>query len=61
MPNPLTVPQAAEILGLSPQRVRALCAQGRIPARKIGRDWMIDEARVLPGNPPGNPNWKKKE
>lgn len=43
-----------------PRHLRGL-GEFYAPARKIGRDWMIDEARILPGNPPGNPNWQKKE
>lgn len=38
----LTAEQAAEILGVTPRRVRTLCRAGRIVgARKIGRDWII--------------------
>ena len=63
-PNPLTVPQAAEILGLSRQRVHALVKSGAIPATKIGRDWLISQAelaafRALPrkrGRPKGRGN-----
>ena len=41
MPD-VTVSQAAEELGISAARVRALCGEGRIVgARKIGRDWLI--------------------
>ena len=39
----LTVYEAAEHLGLSHQRVRQLIEQGRIPAQKVGRDWVILE------------------
>lgn len=41
MLNHLTVPQAAEILGLSRQRVHALVKSGAIPATMVGRDWLI--------------------
>ena len=51
----LTVPEAAKLLGLSTARVRALCAQGRIAADKVGRDWIIAEAKILPGRPAGRP------
>lgn len=30
-------------MGLSPMRVRQLCQSGELPAKKHGRDWMIDE------------------
>jgi excisionase family DNA binding protein len=42
----VSVRQAAERLSISPQRVRALAAKGRMPARKIGRDWVVDLARL---------------
>jgi excisionase family DNA binding protein len=42
----VSVRQAAERLSISQQRVRALAANGRIPARKIGRDWVVDLARM---------------
>lgn len=37
----VSVRQAAERLSISPQRVRELAAKGRIPARKLGRDWAL--------------------
>jgi excisionase family DNA binding protein len=37
----LTVSEAAERLGLSIALVRRYCAQGKLPARKMGRDWTI--------------------
>jgi excisionase family DNA binding protein len=42
----VSVREAAERLGVSPQRVRAMAAAGRIPARKLGRDWAIDLDQV---------------
>ena len=37
----LTVPEAADRLGLSIAMVRRYCAQGKLPAQKLGRDWAI--------------------
>jgi excisionase family DNA binding protein len=38
----LTVAEAAARAGVTAQRVRLLCKQGRIPgARRFGRDWLI--------------------
>jgi excisionase family DNA binding protein len=37
----LTVGQAADRMGISAPLVRRYCANGRIPAIKIGRDWAI--------------------
>ncbi len=34
--------EAAERLGISQRRIRRLCQTGQIPARKIGRDWLIN-------------------
>jgi len=42
----MTVPQAAALLGLSPATVRRQIANGRLRARKIGRDWDIEEDEV---------------
>lgn len=46
MPKPLTTKQAAERLGVTPSRVRALIKAGRLPARKDGRDWLIEERHL---------------
>lgn len=35
------------MMGMSPQRVRALAISGEIPARKLGRQWAIDEAAIV--------------
>jgi excisionase family DNA binding protein len=57
----LTVPQAAEIIGLSRIRVRVLVRSGELPAEKVGRDWLIRRSVVErfarkerrgPGRPP---------
>jgi excisionase family DNA binding protein len=37
----LSAREAAQFLGLSHNRVRALLLQGRIPAQKIGLGWAI--------------------
>jgi excisionase family DNA binding protein len=42
----LSVRQAAELLGVSPMAVRNKIAAGRLPARKDGRDWRVDEREV---------------
>jgi len=51
---------AAERLGVSADRVRALIKAGRLPAKKLGRDWFIDPkdlARVK-DRKPGRPRKK---
>jgi len=34
---------AGEFLGVNDSRIRQLILAGRLPARKIGRDWLIKE------------------
>jgi excisionase family DNA binding protein len=40
----LTAKQAAEALGIKESRVRQLALAGVLPARHIGRDWVIRRA-----------------
>ena len=39
----LTTKQVAEKLGITPRRVQALIEVGKLPAQKIGRDYLINE------------------
>ena len=41
-----TTSKAAEILGISERRVRALARSGTLVAEKSGRDWLIDDKSV---------------
>ncbi|WP_435748525.1 helix-turn-helix domain-containing protein [Microbacterium sp. PMB16] len=43
----MNVIEAATHLGVSPRRVRALITEGRIPARRVGREWEIDDVPSL--------------
>ena len=60
----LTAKQAAEILGVHHSRVRVLIREGRLPAQKLGRDWVIMESDLekvkdrKPGRPPLNKGGK---
>jgi excisionase family DNA binding protein len=49
----VSVAEAAEALGLSARRVRALAVAGEIPARRVGRVWVIALDRGRPPRPPG--------
>lgn len=49
----VSVAEAAEALGVSPRRVRALAEAGEIPARRVGRAWAIDLDPRLPPRLPG--------
>lgn len=53
----ITTKTAAEILNISPRRVTALIAAGRLPAFKLGRDWVIDEKDldIVKERKPGRP------
>lgn len=42
----MTTKQAAERLGLSVRRVQALVQAGQLEARRIGRDWLIEDVSV---------------
>jgi excisionase family DNA binding protein len=55
--NLLTVAQAADLLGISPQRVRQLISAGRLKAEKAGRDWLIDppDLEAVRERKPGRP------
>jgi excisionase family DNA binding protein len=37
----LTIPEVAERLGLSEPMVRRYCAEGRLPAQKVGNGWVV--------------------
>jgi hypothetical protein len=39
--------QCARLVGVTVQRVKQFCQQGRISAKKIGRDWVISRAAAL--------------
>lgn len=53
----LSTQQASKILGVTARRVRALIKSGRLPANKIGRDWLISESNLnkVTIRPPGRP------
>jgi excisionase family DNA binding protein len=65
MDNYLSVTQFAEKHGLSVARIRLLINQGRIPAEKIGNQWVIradtprpEDKRVKSGK---YKNWRKQK
>lgn len=45
--NIITTKEAAEILGISRCRILAFIYEGRLPAKKIGRDWQINEIDLV--------------
>jgi excisionase family DNA binding protein len=57
----LTAKQAAQILGVHHSRVRVLIREGRLPAQKVGRDWVIMEPdlELVKDRKPGRPKKQK--
>lgn len=57
--NMISVKEACKILGLSPTRVRQLIKDGRLPAEKIGRTFVLNredvEAFASTPRPQGRP------
>ena len=53
----ISTKRAAEILGVNDSRVRQLILGGRLPAMKIGRDWIIREKdlKKVADRKPGRP------
>src|SRR3990167_4440342 len=45
-PGLLPIAQAAKLSGYSSERVRQLCAVGKIPGQKIGTQWMVRQKDV---------------
>ena len=58
----ITTNEAAERLGVTPVRVRALITAGRLPAQKMGRDYFIEESdlRLVENRTPGRPSKAEK-
>ena len=44
VPGGLTTQEAAALAGLRPVSIRAAITAGRLPARKLMRDWLITRA-----------------
>lgn len=42
----VTTTQAADMTGLSPRTIRRAIADGRLPAERVGRTWLIDRRDV---------------
>ena len=55
--NLISVAEAAERLGVSEVRVRVLCREGRLDARRVGSVFVIDVASVerFKARPVGRP------
>jgi excisionase family DNA binding protein len=53
----LGTPEAARRLGVSTDRIRQWIREGRLPAIRVGRDWVVPGAAVtrFVRRPPGRP------
>lgn len=51
--------QAADVLGISPGRVRVLIRAGRLPASKFAGRWVVqrDDLQFVQERRPGRPHW----
>ncbi len=58
----LTTPEVAERLGITLARVQQLIWKGRLPAQKIGRDYVIneDDLKLVADRKPGRPTKASK-
>ena len=58
----LTTKQAAKALRVNDSRVRQLILSGRLPAIKIGRDWIIQkkDLKKVENRKPGRPKKERK-
>ena len=58
----LNTKQAAKALAVNDSRVRQLILSGRLPAQKIGRDWIIKEKdlKKVADRKPGRPRKERK-
>lgn len=55
----LTTTQAARYLHISSERIRQLIKAGKLPARRVGRSWLVDK-RDVDLFQPGHPGRRRK-
>ena len=60
--NLIGTAEAAERLGVSQDRIRALIKAERLPAQKLGRDYVIDlkDLALVTNRKPGRPRKQRK-
>ena len=46
--NVMDVEEASELWGISKQRLKVICAEGGVIARKVGRIWIIEKDQKNP-------------
>jgi len=47
LPLVLTTEEAAQLLRVTVKTIKTMCAEGRLPAAKVGRAWRINRDDVL--------------
>ncbi len=58
----ITTNEAASLLGVTVQRIHQFISEGRLPAQKLGRDYIINDEDLKlvedrkPGRPPKKPD-----
>ena len=59
----LTTKETAERLGVSVKRVQAMIRSGRLPAQKVGRDYLIrkEDLKLVADRRPGRPSKKQPD
>lgn len=57
----LTIQEASDVIGLSPSQLTRHCKAGKLKAKNIGKQWLIEEEDAEKFSPPprGNPNFRK--
>lgn len=62
MQDPISVQEAAKLLGVNESQVRRYIYAGLLPARDLGKQWLLDRGDVMNfvRPKPGNPNFRKK-
>lgn len=62
IPGYLTIAEAAVIIGVDGSQVRRYCIDRKLPAVKVGQQWLIERSAVeqFDRPPVGNPNLQKK-
>ena len=58
----ISAKEASKKLGIDDSRVRVLIRDGRLPAQKIGRTWVIDpkDLKLVKDRKPGRPPNQKR-
>ena len=61
IPGYVTAQEVADTLGVDHSQVCRYCSSGRLPAKKLGSQWLIrrEDVKKFKRPPIGNPNFRK--